>query len=255
MKLNKRSNQLIKLIILSMFFPFFCNSKVIIKTKVAGEATTSLKQISSDSVFIADLDTVKLKYIKEIGSLEIKDIDFSLKKLGLKDGSYFETLEFAKRKAAEIGGNLLIISNHKLPSNFGSSCHGITAKIYYSEKPSEFEQKSNYQHPVDSLVILKIYRQYLSSSAFVNFNLYLNDKQICKVKGGIAETVIFSENQIGNLSTSIGLNNTATSVSFRKGHVYYIRCFVDGIGYSSKPTFEINDNNIKDAMEWNSLKK
>jgi hypothetical protein len=222
---------------------------------VTGETITSLKQISSDSVFIADPDTTKLKYTIEIGSLEIKDIDFSLKKLGLKDGSYFETLEFAKRKAAEIGGNLLVISNHKLPSNFGSSCHAITAKIYYSAKPSEFEQKNNYQQPVDSLVILKIYRQYLSSSAFVNFNLYLNDKQISKVKGGMAETVIFSENQTGNLSTSIGLNNSVTPVSFTKGHVYYIRCFVDGIGYGSKPTFEINDNNIKDAMEWYSLKK
>jgi hypothetical protein len=60
---------------------------------------------------------------EELGTVRISDTGFTLA------CTYEIVIEKAKIQARKAGGNALVITEHKAPNFFGSSCHQIQAKI------------------------------------------------------------------------------------------------------------------------------
>jgi hypothetical protein len=65
---------------------------------------------------------------KLIGSLFIGDSGFTTK------CNYAQVIEDAQNQARAMGGNIIVITKHKEPSIWGSSCHRITAEVYKTTK-------------------------------------------------------------------------------------------------------------------------
>lgn len=105
------------------------------KTNVVN-LSTSKRPITQDYEPFAlfEKDTVALKSSQLIGEIEIKDSGFSLR-------CDYETVKgTAIKQAKEMGGNCLVIIEHKLPSKW-STCHRIKAKIYVIEDAHQYESE------------------------------------------------------------------------------------------------------------------
>lgn len=81
--------------------------------------------------YVAVLEGEKLPAaagVRYLVGLRVKDRGWS------RDCEYPEVVERARNKAMRLGGNILLITRHQLPSQTGSSCSRISAEVYLAEK-------------------------------------------------------------------------------------------------------------------------
>lgn len=83
---------------------------------------------------IIEQDTIDRRTNKIIGKVEIKDSGFS------KNCDYEMVRDLAKKEALKLGGNCLVITDHKQP-DLGSTCHRIKADVFLVDDPRYYESE------------------------------------------------------------------------------------------------------------------
>lgn len=118
--------------ILVAFLLLGCNPKIITNSLVS-EHPSRLNLYYEPFAFI-EVDTIDKGSIKKIGDINIKDTGFSI-------DCNFETIKkISKEEALKLGGNCLVITEHKKPDKW-STCHRIKADVYIISNPDKYENE------------------------------------------------------------------------------------------------------------------
>lgn len=181
-----------------------------------------------------------------LGEIKIGDTGFST------NCDYNTVIELAKLEARKVGGNALKITDHKLPSIMGSSCHRITAeilKVADIDKIAEIIQIEEVDPNVD-YATLYIYR-YGGMGALVGFDLHLGDKAICRVVNNF-KTIIETKELGGNVIWAKTESKAELPVNLKAGGQYYIRCSIGMGAFVGRPKLELMDAKVGKS-EFNSF--
>lgn len=170
-----------------------------------------------------------------LGDLKIGDSGFTSK------CTYEEVITQAKMEVMKVGGNVLKIIEHKLPTAMGSTCHRIIAKILKISDTSKLSISTDEEIiPNADYAVLNIYR-YGGVGALVGYDIYLGNQVIGRV--------------VNNYKTSIkvtkfGLNTVwakteakaEVPIDIEKGHQYYIRCSIGMGAFVGHPKLQLIDS-------------
>ncbi len=156
-----------------------------------------------------------------LGVVKIGDTGFST------NCGYDIVINIAKLEARKAGGNAIKITEHIPPSIMGSSCHRITAKIIKiknieSYKPDKDEGQEILKD-VD-YAILNVYR-YNGAGALLNYDLYLGDSVICRVKNNFKTTLHIKKDGLNTLWARTE-TKAEVPINIQFGKAYYLRCGV-----------------------------
>ena len=112
---------------------FGCKSSMNVKQLSLDANLASLDE--NESVVDFRLDAAIPDTIEKIkvGEFKIRDGGITV------NCSYESVLDLAKRKARDVGGNVVKITEHKLPSPWWSTCHQLDFIVYKIEDVSPFE--------------------------------------------------------------------------------------------------------------------
>lgn len=176
-----------------------------------------------------------------IGEVKITDTGFSTK------CNYDIVISKAKLEARKAGGNAIKITEHKLPSAMGSSCHRITARIL---KTDAAFVKSKVEEPILDVdyAILNVYR-YGGAGSLVSYDLHLGDSVICRVQNNFKTTLHIKKDGMNTLWSKTE-SKAEVPVNFEMGRTYYLRCGLAMGAFVGKPQLElINYNTGKTEFE------
>lgn len=109
-----------------------CNPKIITNSQDTGLNNRS--HLYYEPFAFIEIDSIDKTSFKRIGEIVIKDTGFSL------DCSYETIKKLAKVEALKLGGNCLVISEHKKPDKW-STCHRIGAQVYLIPNAKEYENE------------------------------------------------------------------------------------------------------------------
>lgn len=93
--------------------------------RIMVDVMKSYPKTVSDSVHVFELGQVVPNAAEVIGRVAVVDNGFST------NCQYGEVLKLAKEKTAEVGGNGLMLTWHKMPSLINGSCHQIEGKMLH----------------------------------------------------------------------------------------------------------------------------
>lgn len=166
--------------------------------------------------------------------------------------SYDVVIDKAKLEARKAGGNAIKIIKHKLPSAMGSSCHRITAEILRVNNIERLEAKDEDEVLQDvDYAILNVYR-YGGVGALVNYDLYLGDSVICRIKNNFKTTIHIKKDGLNTLWAKTEAKEEIP-VNLKFGKEYYLRCSVKMGAFVGRPKLELVNNKIGKA-EFESFK-
>lgn len=183
-------------------------------------------------VVILGLDDPIPDETEVLGDIKIGDAGFTSK------CTYEDVINLAKQEAMKLGGNAIKITEHKLPSAMGSSCHRITAKILKADDISKLNiAPAEEIIPDADYAILNIYR-YGGPGALVGYDIYLGDEVLTRVVNNYKTSV---------KTTKFGLNTVWAKteakeelpVDIEKGRQYYIRCSIGMGAFVGRPKLEL----------------
>lgn len=107
-----------------------CAPKVI--TNAMNEGRMSRIHMTHEPFAVIEQDTFDRAMFSKIGEIEIKDSGMTLQ-------CDFATVKsLAKDEALKLGGNCIIITEHREPSTW-STCHRIKADVFYIDNAQEYE--------------------------------------------------------------------------------------------------------------------
>jgi len=223
----KKFNALIFLGVL--FAVFACNPKVT-KTLVKTYPPVDYRQ----ELIVIGLDENIPDNAEDIGSLKIGDSGFTT------NCDYELVIEEAKAVARKAGGNAIKITEHLLPSAFGSSCHRIRAEILYISDIESLEKREQVEGniiPDADYAIINVYR-YGGPGALVNYDLFLGNKLVCRVRNNFKTSVkvkIFGMNSLWAKTES----KSEVPVTIEAGKQYYVRCGLKMGAFVGRPSLEL----------------
>jgi hypothetical protein len=114
-------------------------------------STTSVQKYSplnmQDNIIIYQQNATLPPDIKIIGKTEIKDSGFSV------NCGFDVVLEKVKNEARKIGANAIVITEHLLPSIWGSSCHRIKANLGKTGAQEVVTQNNVQKDTITKLVV------------------------------------------------------------------------------------------------------
>lgn len=212
-----------------------------------------------DEVVVLGVDEQPPPAAIEVGTLRVADSGFSIK------CDYEIIINEAKLEARKVGGNVLKITQHRLP-DFRSSCHRIEAKILRVENADELKKPGTVQaktktevredapaasgEVVDTTLdyaILYVYR-FGGAGSTVGYNLYLGEAPLCRVTGNSKQVVALrTEGKTTLWATAESKKEIPIDVQF--GRKYYLRC-----GMGAGPTLELVDGRTG-ISEYASIKE
>ncbi len=221
--------------------------------KVTSTLQKSYQPISYDQeVFVLGLNEEVPSQAEVIGSIKVGDN-------GLSTNCDFETVvELAKIEVRKAGGNVLKITEHKLPSVMGSSCHQIKADILRMSDTSQIQKEiiSAQEVIVDPNIdyaTLNIYR-FSGAGALVAYDVYLGDSVVCRVKNKSKQTIQINKNKLGyNSLWAKTESKDEIPVNLEAGHQYYVRCGLKMGIMVGRPSLELVDAKTG-KMEFESIK-
>lgn len=183
---------------------------------------------------------------EELGEIKVGDSGFSTK------CAYEDVIAVSKIEAMKIGGNVLKITEHKLPSAMGSTCHRIKAKIFKLEDINRFHLLEDEEIiPNADFAILNIYR-YGGTGALVGYDIYLGDQVLGRVVNNYKASVKVSKFGLNTVWARTEAKEELP-IDIEKGRQYYIRCKV-GMGVLvGRPILELIDSKTGKA-EFESFK-
>lgn len=187
-----------------------------------------------ENVMVIGLEQQVPDSAEVIGRVKVGDSGFST------NCNYDLVIDKAKLEARKAGGNAIKITKHTPPSIMGSSCHRITANIlkvknleYLSEKEEE-----EILEDVD-YVVLNVYR-YGGTGSLVNYDLYLGDSIICRIKNNYKTTLHLKKEGLNTLWAKTEAKSEVP-VDLKFGKQYYLRCGVTMGAFVGRPELELID--------------
>ncbi|WP_405291986.1 hypothetical protein [Algibacter sp. Ld11] len=199
----------------------------------------------------SDIDLSKAVFIGEISGPFEKSIS-SPNKI-MQGCGYSETISEFKKKAKEIGANIIKIYDLKKPSSL-NNCYKIKAKLFRNLDTNLTESIQSYNNSrniskLDKSVdyaIINFYRPKIAVGSVVKYDIYMDDKTLItnmsngqKISYKISDfrDHIFSAKTKDNPKKEISIN-------IQKGQEYYVRCGIDIGKKHGNPQFSILDNTI-----------
>jgi hypothetical protein len=183
-----------------------------------------------------------------LGTVKVGDTGFST------NCGYATALDQAQLEARKIGGNAIQVTEHKLPSAFGSTCHRITAKILKLNNLQDYLARQHEADAPDSTwnyAKLYVYRG-SGAGMLIAYNLMLNDSVICRVKSNSKSEVYITTPGTYRLSARTE-SSTELPIEIELGREYYIRCGLAMGILVGRPALEIAPRRDGRA-EYNALK-
>jgi hypothetical protein len=217
-----------------------CNPKVITKISKTHPAL-DYKQ----DVYVIDLDQAEPEDSEVLGYIKIGDTGFSTK------CDYDIVIDKAKLEARKAGGNAIKITEHKLPSAMGSSCHRIKATILKIDDIENFKPELIEELLDVDYAILNIYRP-SGAGALVGYDLYLGDSVICRVKNNYKTTVHIKKDGLNSLWAKTE-TKTEVPINIILGKTYYLRCGVTTGLMVGRPSLELISGSMA-KKEFESIK-
>lgn len=170
-----------------------------------------------------------------LGEVKIGDNGFT----ATANCTYSKVLEDAKLEARKAGGNAIKITEHKLPTAMGSSCHRITASILHLENPDAYLAKAEDVIADVDYAILNVYR-FSGVGPAVSYDLHLGDEVVCRVKNNFKKSIQIKTTG----AVTIWAKTEAKSeipITIEPGHTYYVRCSVTMGAFVGHPLLELVD--------------
>ena len=120
------------LLILISIILIGCSPKIISNSLDSG--SSNRLHLSYEPFALIETDTLDISFLKPIGQIEIKDG-------GLTLNCDYETIKkLAKEEALKLGGNCLVITEHRKPNQW-STCHRIKADVYWIKNAKDYENE------------------------------------------------------------------------------------------------------------------
>lgn len=230
------------MIIISLILFSACNPKI----------STSISKTYppldyKQEVIVIGLDQPEPVNAEVLGQVKIGDTGFSTK------CGYDIVIDKAKLEARKVGGNAIKIIEHKLPNAMGSTCHKIKAKILKVENIESYTQKEEEKELLLDVdyAILNVYR-YSGAGALVNYDLYLGDSVICRVKNNFKTTLHIKKDGLNTLWARTETKSEAP-INVKIGKTYYLRCGIGMGAFVGHPKLELIDSKTGKA-EFESFK-
>jgi hypothetical protein len=175
---------------------------------------------------------------EKLGTIKIGDSGFST------DCDYATALDKAKTESRKVGGNALKITSHKLP-DLGSTCHRITVDVLKVDNIENYAVGAKMVNIDSTLIgadyaIINVYRS-SGVGALVNYDLYLGDSVICRVKNNFCESIMIHKDGLNSLWARTEVKSEIP-INVVFGAVYYVRCSVSMGAFVGHPQLEIVDN-------------
>ncbi len=228
MKISRKFHTIFTLLVLSAAL-LSCSPKV------ATNFTSSVKYPALDfdkEVYVFEKGESLPPVVAEIGEVKISDN-------GLSTGcTYEQVIEKAKIEARKVGGNTLLITEHKLPSTMGSSCHRIKAQILITNPDSAFIAGMNISSIAgEDYALLYVYR-FGGTGSLINYDLHLGDSVICKVRNNSFDTITIRKAGMNSLWAKTE-TKAEIPIDIEFGKEYYVRCGLSMGIVAGRPTLEL----------------
>lgn len=187
-----------------------------------------------EEVVVMGLNQAEPGQAELIGCVKITDTGFTA------NCGYDLVIDKAKLEARKIGGNAIKVIEHRPPS-FSSSCHRIVAKILKVEDIENLIAEVEKEEPLLDVdyAILNVYR-YGGAGALVNYDLYLGDSVICRVKNNFKTTLHIKKDGLNSLWARTEAKSEVP-IDIKMGKTYYLRCGVTMGAFVGHPRLELVD--------------
>ena len=223
------------------FLSFLIATLLLLCISCSPKIRTSIQAKQSSLTYDADVFVFNVKDVipdgvTKIGTLSIGDTGFTT------DCSYESIMEKAKLEARKAGANLVKITEHKLPTTLGSTCHRIKATLYYSNDTAKLANKSSNEPKLLNVdyAILHVYR-YAGVGPLVSYNLHLGDSVICRVKNNYKTTLKIKKEGYNSLWAKTE-SKAEIPIDLIYGKEYYVRCSVKMGALVGRPHIEMVDS-------------
>ncbi|MFB6318314.1 hypothetical protein [Saccharicrinis sp. FJH54] len=214
-----------------------------VSTKISSEYAPL--KYDEDVVVLGLKDTVPEDAV-EIGTVKIGDSGFTT------NCDYQTVMNEAIIEARKAGGNILKLDKHLPPSEMGTTCHRITARILRTDNLEQLKADISPESEINcDYAIINIYR-YRSSTFPVDYDLYLDESLLCSVTNNFCQSVIVRKE--GNLILSARTETkTELPISIEFGRTYFLKCGLTSGIMVGRPKLELVD--IQTGWtEFNSIK-
>ncbi|RNI23671.1 hypothetical protein EFB08_19290 [Rufibacter latericius] len=184
-----------------------------------------------------------------LGTVKIGDTGFST------NCGWDAVLEKTKIEARKAGGNALKIVEHLTPSLMTSSCHRITATIL---KVTNFDDVLVSSVEQDTLMadvdyaLLHVYRTN-GMGPLVNYDLFLGDSLLCRVKNNWKQTIKVRKDGLNTLWARTE-KKVETPIKIEIGREYYVRCGVSMGAFVGHPQVDVVDK-TSGRLEFQAIKE
>ncbi len=208
-----------------------CNPKVsstLIQTTPSSEYT--------GKIVVLGMQQAVPENAQKLGQVKIGDTGFST------NCSYDVVIEKAKAEVRKAGGNCLKITDHKLPSAWGSSCHRIEADILMV---NDIEALGNdcaedTIHTDWDYALIHVYRS-KGVGAFISYNLFLGDSLLCRVKYNWKTSIKVKQFGYNSLIAKTEVKKEIP-INVEMGKEYYVQCGMSMGAFVGHPTLNLVDN-------------
>jgi hypothetical protein len=195
---------------------------------------------SKQEVVILGIDEQAPANAEFLGTLKIGD------NLVIAACEYDLVIRQAKIEARRVGGNVIKITEHMLPTAMGSSCHRIKADILRIPDMEQFLEDEREEAPVDiDYALLHVYR-YSGYGTWVGYNLMMNDSVLCKVRNHFSEIIRIDKEGLITIWAQTETRSQVT-IDFKFGKEYYLRCGIATGTMVGIPVIELVDARIAKA--------
>jgi hypothetical protein len=203
-----------------------------------------------EEVRVYDLQDPVPQNAEEIGTVKIGDTGFTT------NCGWEAVLEKARLEARKGGGNALKIVAHQTPNLMTSSCHRITATIlkvsnFNDVLVSTVPQQDTLLADVD-YALLHVYRP-SGVGPLVNYDLYLGDSLLCRVKNNWKQTIKVKKDGLNTLWAKTE-KKVEAPINIEIGREYYVRCAVTMGALVGRPEVEVVSK-AAGKMEFQSIKE
>ncbi|MGS2741659.1 hypothetical protein [Sinomicrobium sp. M5D2P17] len=191
-----------------------CSPKI--KTNITSARNVSDRDVD---VIVLGLEEESPSEAVELGNIKIGDTGFTT------NCDWEETLQKIKEEARKVGGNVVKITEHKIPG-FASSCHRIEAKILALKDTRDLvdiggsgqENTDNNQH------YAKLYVYRMGPNMGVGpFNVFLGDSAICWATNNFTKEIKLTRKGLDTLWARTGAKGRVP-IDIEYGKTYYLRC-------------------------------
>lgn len=212
----------------------FILSLVACNPKIATTMSKSYPPLDyREEVVVIGPDGMEPEFFELLGEVKVGDSGFTT------NCSFETVLEEAKLAARKAGGNVIKITEHKLPSPLVSSCHRITARILRVENMLSGKSDEEEYIPGIEYAVLNVYR-YSGPGAVIGYDLHLGDTVLCRVINNFKTTLHITRDGMNTLWAKTE-SKAEIPVDFEFGRVYYLRCSITIGALLGRPKLELVD--------------